>query len=125
MSPVDLIQAYFENELSEAECQALQRWLGEDPAHLEQLVLEAFIDGQLRDVLGQAKVRQDLLSLAHGREPSTTPEAASVPALTPHSPALSGGSPAAQPMRDGSSPRSRRSLPLSRRWRRAFSWSSL
>ena len=30
MKPVDMIQAYFEDELSEADCQALQRWLDEE-----------------------------------------------------------------------------------------------
>ena len=34
MNPVDLMQSYFDNDLSEAERQALQRWLEEDPATL-------------------------------------------------------------------------------------------
>ncbi len=82
MNPADLIQCYLENELSESDRGALQDWLEEDAAHLQQFVMEAFIDSQLRGVLRDTKVRQDLLSLARDGDLAAMPDATGVAA--PH-----------------------------------------
>jgi hypothetical protein len=82
MNPIDLIQAYLDNELSESGGESLRSWLEEDPAHVDQLVMEALIDSQLRGVLGETKIRQDLLSLACDGDLASLPETAQVPA--PH-----------------------------------------
>ncbi len=80
MSPTDLIQDYLDNELSEASREAFRRWLDEDAAHLDQLVVEALLDSQLRSVLGESKVRRDLLSLACAEDAAGLPESAGVSA---------------------------------------------
>ena len=82
MSPADLIQGYLENELSEEGHADLRLWLEEEPAHLDQLVLEAFLDSQLRSVLGESKVRQHVLSLVCAEDAAASPVTAGVNA--PH-----------------------------------------
>jgi hypothetical protein len=64
MTPADLIQGYLENALSQAERDALQAWLAEDDTHLDKLVLQSFLDIQLREVLGEQALRKDSLRAA-------------------------------------------------------------
>jgi len=80
MSPDDLIQGYLENELSEKARAVLQHWLEEEPVHLDQLVMEAFLDSQLRSVLGESKVRKDMLSLVCAEDAAASPVTAGVDA---------------------------------------------
>jgi hypothetical protein len=101
MSPVDLIQGYLANELSQTGREDLQRWLEKDPAHLDQFVIEVFVDSQLREVLGENKVRQDLLSLACRGDLAAVRETADVPAP--------------RAAECGTSPRQRRDAPKARR----------
>lgn len=81
MSPADLIQGYLENELSEEASAVLQHWLEEEPGHLDQLIMEAFLDSQLRSVLGESKVRKDMLSLVCAGDAAASPVTAGVDAL--------------------------------------------
>ena len=64
MTPAELIQCYLEDSLSEAEADALHAWLAADPANVDVFTVQTYMHSQLCEVLGERKVREELLASA-------------------------------------------------------------
>jgi hypothetical protein len=54
--PSELISAYFDDQLSDAELAELQKWMGGDEAHVRQFVRESLVHSRIRDLLLQREV---------------------------------------------------------------------
>ncbi len=72
MTPAELIQGYVENSLSQAEADALRTWLAQNPAHVDDFVLQTFLDRQLCEMLGERALRENVLAAALATSPSST-----------------------------------------------------
>lgn len=56
------LDQYLDGELSDVECSQLNRWLEQDPAHVERLAERAFLHAEIRRRLRRKAIEQNVLA---------------------------------------------------------------